>query len=219
MAIAVAESRGRAQGVGRPLTPVTSAEGHVGGPKRPPYNPAVPTLWIFEDQLSPDLPTLAAHPAAAVFMVESDRAFRQWRYHRKRVTFLCAAMRHFAADLRAAGRTVHYHPLRPDGYRDSLAAVRHHVAATGDRHFVVVDPADHHTRAWLDTLPAVLGITVDRRAEHAVPDRPGQVRGLGAVAAAAAGDGAVLPADAGQAPRAGERPTGGRSAGGGTSTG
>ncbi len=118
------------------------------------------TLWIFEDQLSPDLPTLAAHPAAAVFMVESDRAFRQWHYHRKRVTFLCAAMRHFAADLRAAGRTVHYHPLRPGGYRDSLAAVRHHVAATGDRHFVVVDPADHHTRAWLDTLPAVLGITV-----------------------------------------------------------
>ena len=119
------------------------------------------TLWVFEDQLSLALPTLTDHPTAAVFMVESDRAFRQWRYHRKRITFLCAAMRHFAAELRAAGRRVHYHPLRPDGYRDTIAALRHHVATTGDDHFVVVDPADHHTRAWVDTLPGKLGITID----------------------------------------------------------
>ena len=122
---------------------------------------SVPTLWIFEDQLSPDLPMLAAHPAAPVLMVESDRAFRQWRYHKKRVVFLCAAMRHFAAELRSLGRTVHYHPLRAEGYRDSVAALRHHVDLTGDSHFVVVDPADHHTRAWVDTLPSLLGITVD----------------------------------------------------------
>ncbi len=119
------------------------------------------TLWIFEDQLSLDLPTWVAHPAAPVFMVESDRAFRQWRYHKKRITFLCAAMRHFRDELRAAGRVVHYYPLRPDGYRDSLSAIRHHVATTGDHHFIVVDPADHHTRAWLDTLPALLGIRID----------------------------------------------------------
>ena len=125
------------------------------------YNPAVATLWIFEDQLSPDLPTLAAYPTAAVFMVESDRAFRQWSYHRKRIAFLCAAMRHFGDELRTAGRTVHYHPLQGVGYRDSLAAIRHHVAVTGDRRFVVVDPADHHTRAWLDTLPSLLGIEVE----------------------------------------------------------
>ena len=119
------------------------------------------TLWIFEDQLSLALPTLAAHPDAAVLMVESDRAFRQWRYHRKRITFLCAAMRHFAAELRSAGRTVHYHPLRPEGYRDSVAAIRHLVAETGDRHLVVVDPADYHTRAWVETLPNKLGVTID----------------------------------------------------------
>ena len=119
------------------------------------------TLWIFEDQLSAALPTLTSHPAAPVLMVESDRAFRQWRYHQKRITFLCAAMRHFAADLRAAGRAVHYYPLRADGYVDSLTALRRHVAATGDAHFVIVDPADHHTRAWVNTLPALLGITVE----------------------------------------------------------
>ena len=119
------------------------------------------TLWIFEDQLSLALPTLAAHPGAAVLMVESDRAFRQWRYHKKRVTFLYAAMRHFRDELRAAGRTVHYYPLRPAGYRDSLAAVDDLVRLTGDRHLVVVDPADDHTRAWVDTLPGRLGVTVE----------------------------------------------------------
>ena len=121
----------------------------------------MPTLWVFEDQLSLALPTLAAHPDAAVLMVESDLAFRQWGYHKKRITFLCAAMRHFADELRRLGRTVHYHPLQPDGYRDSLAAIRHHVATTGEHHLVVVDPADYHTRAWVDTLPDQLGVTID----------------------------------------------------------
>ena len=119
---------------------------------------AGPTLWLFEDQLSPTLATLADHPDAPIFMVESDVAFRFVPYHKKRLTFLIAAMRHFAADLRAAGRTVHYYPLQPDGYRDSLAALRHSIETTGQRSFVVVDPSEHRTRAWLDTLPAKLGI-------------------------------------------------------------
>ena len=119
-----------------------------------------PTLWVFEDQLSPALPTLAASPSSPVLMVESDRALRRVPYHRRRVAFVCAAMRHFAAELRAAGREVSYYPLAAEGYRDSYAAIADHVARGGSRELWVVEPSEWDTRAWLDALPGRLGVTV-----------------------------------------------------------
>ncbi|MGN6504396.1 MAG: cryptochrome/photolyase family protein [Tepidisphaeraceae bacterium] len=122
---------------------------------------APPTVWIFEDQLSLDLPTLADAPSdAPVLMIESAHAFRMWPYHKQRLTFLIAAMRHFADELRDAGRHVHYHPLKSHGYKDSLTALRDHIKTTGSREFLVVEPSEYHTRAWLDTLPKALGITI-----------------------------------------------------------
>lgn len=120
-----------------------------------------PTIWVFEDQLSLRLPSLAeAPPDAPLFMVESDRAWRVVPFHKLRLAFLASAMRHFAADVAAAGRPVAYYPLRPTGYLDSLSAIRDHVSRTGSREFWVVEPSEHHTRAWLDTLPARLDIAI-----------------------------------------------------------
>ncbi|MFN4242581.1 MAG: cryptochrome/photolyase family protein [Tepidisphaerales bacterium] len=119
------------------------------------------TVWVFEDQLTPELPSLKAAPAdAPVFMVESDRQFRAWPFHKHRIAFLVSAMRHFAEELRVAGRRVAYYGFSPAGYRDALSAVRHHVQTTGSREFLVTEPSEHHTRAWLDTLPERLGITL-----------------------------------------------------------
>lgn len=123
--------------------------------------PAPVILWLFEDHLSHDLPSLKNHPDAPVMLVESDRAFRLVPFHKKRIVFLCSAMRHFADELRAAGRQVHYFPLKSRGYADCLTAVRKTVAATGCRKFVVVDPSEHHTRAWLEKLPELLDIEID----------------------------------------------------------
>ncbi|MDB5326375.1 MAG: hypothetical protein JWM57_1944 [Phycisphaerales bacterium] len=93
-------------------------------------------------------------------MIESARAFGMFPYHPKRLTFLISAMRHFAAELEAAGRTVHYFHLKPAKYRDSLSAVRDVVKKTGCSEFWIVEPSEYHTRAWLDTLPKQLGITI-----------------------------------------------------------
>jgi deoxyribodipyrimidine photolyase-related protein len=112
------------------------------------------TIWVFEDQLTPALSLLQKCPNAPVLMIESAKAFGQWKYHKKRLTFLISAMRHFRDELRAAGRTVDYHGLKPDGYRDSLSAIRHHEQSFGkDRTFHIVRPNDHHTRAWVRSLP------------------------------------------------------------------
>ena len=121
---------------------------------------ASPLIWIFEDQLSPALPTLVDAPAAPVFMVESATAFSAWPFHKQRLAFLMSAMRHFAAELTTAGRNVHYYPLRQHGYRDSLSALRDALAATGADELIVVEPSEHHTRAWLETLPAKMGVPI-----------------------------------------------------------
>ena len=128
----------------------------------PEYEPTpAPNLWVFEDQLSPRLRSLRdADPASRVFMVESRRAFAAWPFHKRRLAFLISAMRHFADELRGGGRTVDYFPLRDEGYVDAIEAIRRQVEVSGSNIFVVTRPSEHHTQAWLDTLPARLGIEI-----------------------------------------------------------
>lgn len=118
-------------------------------------------VWILEDQLSPELSSLAsASPDAPVLLVESRRAFSLVPYHKKRLAFLVSAMRHFAEELRAGGRAVHEYTLARRPYLDSLSALRHFIESTGIRSFVVTEPSEFHTRAWMQTLPARLGIEI-----------------------------------------------------------
>ena len=118
-------------------------------------------MWVLEDQLSTSLGSLVqAPPDAPVLLIESDRAFRRVPYHKKRITFLISAMRHFALELESAGRTVCHYPFVAQKYRDSLSAFRHHVQTTGSTELWVVEPSEHDCRVWIDSLPEKLGVTV-----------------------------------------------------------
>jgi deoxyribodipyrimidine photolyase-related protein len=119
-----------------------------------------PVIWLFEDQLRTDLKVLEEFPDSPVLLIESKRAFEMWPYHKKRLTFLISAMRHFAQELRSLGRQVLYFGLNDKPYLDSLSAIKK-VAKTHGKHFIVVAPSEHHTQAWLDTLPKQLSITID----------------------------------------------------------
>jgi deoxyribodipyrimidine photolyase-related protein len=55
---------------------------------------------------------------------------------------------------------VAYYPLQKGRYLDSISALRDHIRRTGNRDFVVIEPSEHHTREWLETLPARLGISL-----------------------------------------------------------
>jgi deoxyribodipyrimidine photolyase-related protein len=124
--------------------------------------PTTTTIWIFEDQLTPSLSLLKTFPDAPVLMIESAAAFSRWKYHKKRLTFLISAMRHFRDELRAAGRVVDYHELKPRGYRDSLSAIKHHLKTFGaGRTFHIVRPNDFHTREWARSLEKSLGIRLE----------------------------------------------------------
>jgi deoxyribodipyrimidine photolyase-related protein len=121
----------------------------------------MPTLWLFEDQLSIDL--VKKHAPARVLLIESRKHFRTWPFHKKRIAFQLAAMRHFAAELTSAGVEVHHYRLDRKPYVDSISAIKHLVKQTKDKQLLVIDPSEHHTSVWIDTLPEQLGITIDRK--------------------------------------------------------
>jgi deoxyribodipyrimidine photolyase-related protein len=126
----------------------------------PTKTPPAVAVWLLEDQLSPTISSLAASTTAPVLMVESLRHFRRWNFHKKRLVFQTASMRHFAAELQKLGRQVHYFSLTDKPYRDAVAAVRQFVKHTGIRQFIVASPSEHHTKNWLSSLQPLLGIEI-----------------------------------------------------------
>ena len=92
---------------------------------------------ILGDQLSADLAALrrADQRDAVVVMMEVAAEATSVRHHPKKIAFIFGAMRHFAAELRAAGWTVDYIRLDDPENTQSFdgevarAAVRHGAAA------------------------------------------------------------------------------------------
>ena len=118
-------------------------------------------IWLLEDQLSAALLPLKTHPEAPILMVESKTHFSRWGFHKKRIGFQLASMRHFAEELRKAGREVHYFSLDDAPYRDSVSAVRMFIKKTGVGKLVVARPSEHHTAVWMRSVAAGEGVELD----------------------------------------------------------
>jgi deoxyribodipyrimidine photolyase-related protein len=68
---------------------------------------------------------LQAYPDAPVIIIESKAMCRRFKYHKQKLAFVLTAMREYADELRAAGRTVHYIQLEDsDDWFKSLDALR-----------------------------------------------------------------------------------------------
>lgn len=111
------------------------------------------SVWILGDQLSPTHPGLA--PNRRVVLIESLARLNQRPYHRRKLVLIISAMRHYAAELRAAGYEV---DLRTAP--DFLSGLREHITAFGIRHLVCVAAAEYATRQFQQSLAAELGIAV-----------------------------------------------------------
>ena len=70
-------------------------------------------IWVLGDQLNAGQVALAsADPASSrVLLVESTSVLARRAYHRQKLVLVWSAMRHFAAELRAAGWAVDYHKI------------------------------------------------------------------------------------------------------------
>lgn len=113
-------------------------------------------VLVLGDQLSHDLSSLRAAPQAHVVLAELADEASYVAHHKQKITLIFSAMRHFAEELRAAGRHVTYltygKPPNITGFADVISHMlaqhsfnRLYVTAPGE-HRLAQDMADWGTR-------------------------------------------------------------------------
>jgi deoxyribodipyrimidine photolyase-related protein len=125
---------------------------------------------ILGDQLSPNLASLrGADPAdTVVLMMEVWEEATYVRHHKQKIALIFAAMRHFAAELRAAGWRVEYVTLDdPENAGSFTGEVVRALERHDPREVRVVEPGEwrvHATMAqWADKFPCPVTILADDR--------------------------------------------------------
>jgi deoxyribodipyrimidine photolyase-related protein len=128
-----------------------------------------PTLvLILGDQLSPGLSSLAgADPASTVIlMTEVWDETTYVRHHKKKIAFILSAMRHFAAELTAAGWRVDY--VRLDD-ADNTGSFSGEVARAVKRHkaqrVIVTEPGEWRVAQMIKGWSTDLGVHVEVRTD------------------------------------------------------
>lgn len=104
-------------------------------------------IWVLGDQLWQEQAALASDAQAPVILIESHGHSAERRYHRQKLVLVWSAMRHFASELEAAGRTITYEiaedfetPLLQWIERQNITELR------------VMEPADRPFARLLNTL-------------------------------------------------------------------
>ena len=119
---------------------------------------------VLGDQLSMSLASLdaAAKDEAVVLMMEVAEETTYVKHHKKKIALILSAMRHFAAELRAAGWTVDYVTLDDPANTGSFTG---EVARAADRHQAervrIVEAGEWRVQTAIERWEALLGIPVD----------------------------------------------------------
>lgn len=113
------------------------------------------TVLILADQLLDDHPAIAAHPGAHILLIESDHRLAARAWHRQKRALVIAALRHYAARLRARGHTVDHRRARSltDG-------IRAHIADHAPSALVTMAAAEYPARQFQNTLANRIGLPV-----------------------------------------------------------
>ncbi len=117
------------------------------------------TVWILGDQLlgsHPALDTIAGNEVC-VLLIENRARVQRQPYHRKKITLVLSAMRHYADSLRARGVSVDYRIT--DSTNDAL---RQHVREHHPQRLLTMAASEYRGRLFQQTrLAQVVGVPVD----------------------------------------------------------
>ncbi len=112
-------------------------------------------IWVLGDQLWRNQSALASAANAPVILIESHQHSTKRRYHRQKLVLVWSAMRHFAAELEAEGRTVTYE------IADDFATPLHQwVKQNKITELRVMEPADRPFAHFLSTLDLSCQLTI-----------------------------------------------------------
>jgi deoxyribodipyrimidine photolyase-related protein len=123
-------------------------------------------VLVLGDQLSPGLPALAGADRArdVVVMAEVAEEAGYVPHHPKKIAFLFAAMRKFAAALRAGGWRVAYTRLDDPANAGSIPGeLLRRAAETGAGEVVATRPGEHRLAARLAEMPLPVRLLPDTR--------------------------------------------------------
>jgi deoxyribodipyrimidine photolyase-related protein len=116
-------------------------------------------VWILGDQLARDASSLSAVPAdAPVVFIESKKYFLRRPHHWQKMVLILSAMRHFAAELREAGRTVHYYTLADD----VSGALADFARKSGVDAVFVMEPNDHDLATAIPAIARKAGCRIEQ---------------------------------------------------------
>ncbi len=122
-------------------------------------------ILVLGDQLSLSLSSLAAGNRATdvVLMAEVMAEATYVPHHKKKIAFVLAAMRHFAAELRATGWQVDYVRLDEPANTGSLAGeVRRALGRHGLTHVAATEPGEWRLMSEMQSWPATELLPDDR---------------------------------------------------------
>ncbi|MFN3643738.1 MAG: cryptochrome/photolyase family protein [Gemmobacter sp.] len=123
-------------------------------------------ILILGDQLSPGIAALrAADPARDIVVMAEVQAEADYApHHPQKIAFFLAAMRHFAADLRAAGWRVLYTPLDdPENSHSIAGELLRRAAETGAEGALATRPGEWRLIAALEDCPLPVTLLEDDR--------------------------------------------------------
>ena len=125
---------------------------------------------LFGDQLSHSLSSLTDIDAAndVVLLCEVRKEATRVRHHKKKIAFIFSAMRHFDAELQAAGiRTRYIQYDAPDNAGSFTGEVERAIAALNPDQLVVTEPSEYavleEVRSWQARLPIPVEVRDDDR--------------------------------------------------------
>jgi deoxyribodipyrimidine photolyase-related protein len=118
---------------------------------------------ILADQLTVTLPLIAAAaPEDTLLLVEVMEEASYVPHHPQKITFLFSAMRHFAEELRQAGKRVRYVKLDDPANTGSFdGEVARAVQELGATHVVVTEPGEWRVLQKFQAWPNTLGVPVE----------------------------------------------------------
>ncbi len=123
-------------------------------------------VLILGDQLSPAISSLDGQDRATtiVMMAEVWDETTYVRHHKKKIAFVLSAMRHFAADLRAAGWAVDYVTLDGEGNTGSFTGeVERAIGRHRPKLIVATEAAEYRVLAMQETWAEAFGLPVEIR--------------------------------------------------------
>ncbi len=127
-------------------------------------------VFIFGDQLSMDLPSLAAADKQTdiIMLCEVSAEAVAVKHHKKKIAFLFSAMRHFAGELERAGYNVRYVKIEDQENAQSFdGEMARAVQEYSPDSLYITEPSEHRVRelvcAWEQSLACDVRLFADER--------------------------------------------------------